>query len=86
LFGDRPAACPAENTAFVIGVMQFGAGCADTAAHEQKEICSNQHAESGGQEVDPKGMPIPPRNAEPKVRAGFMLTPESGVSSVIKIA
>jgi hypothetical protein len=31
----------AENTAFVIGVMEFGAGRADTAVYEQKEFCGN---------------------------------------------
>jgi hypothetical protein len=30
------------RTAFVIGVMEFGAGLADTAAYEQKEFRSNQ--------------------------------------------
>jgi hypothetical protein len=28
------------------------------AAHPKKEFCSNQHAESRRQEIDPKGMPV----------------------------
>ena len=48
----------AENTAFVISMMEFGAVRADASAHQQKEFCSNQHAESRGQEIDPKGMPV----------------------------
>jgi hypothetical protein len=63
----------AENTAFVIGVMEFGAGRADTAVYEQKEFCGNQHTETGGQQIDPRACQYRPRNAEPKVRAGFML-------------
>ena len=47
----------AENTALVISVMEFGAVRADAAAHPQKEFCSNQHAQSRSQEIDPKGMP-----------------------------
>lgn len=30
----------AQNTAFVIGVMEFGSGWADTAAYQQKEFSS----------------------------------------------
>ena len=59
-FGIDPLRAAAENAAFVIGVVELGAGWADTAAYEQKKFCSNQHTESGGQEIDPKGMPIPP--------------------------
>ena len=54
-----PLRAAAENAAFVIGVVEFGAGWAETAAYEQKKFCSNQHNESGGQEIDPESMPMP---------------------------
>ena len=55
--GIDPLRAAAENAAFVIGVMEFDAAWADTAAYEQKKFCSNQHTESGGQEIDPESMP-----------------------------
>ena len=54
-----PLRVAAENAAFVIGVVEFGAGWADAGAYEQKKFCSNQHTESGGQEIDPESMPMP---------------------------
>jgi hypothetical protein len=48
----------AENTAFVIGMMEFGTVLANAAAHPKKEFGSNQHPNSRRQEIDPKGMPV----------------------------
>src|SRR5262249_25122659 len=48
----------AENTAFVIGVMELGAGRTDAAAHQQKEFGSTQHAERRRREIYPKGMQV----------------------------
>ena len=39
---DLPRAM-AENTTFVIGVLEFGAVGADAATRPEKEFCSNQH-------------------------------------------
>jgi len=43
----------AENTALVISVTEFDAVRPDAAAHPKKTFCSNQHAQSRGQEIDP---------------------------------
>ena len=48
----------AEDTALVIGVMEFGAGRADAAAHQKKKFGSHQHAESRGEEIHPKRIPV----------------------------
>jgi hypothetical protein len=44
----------AENTASIIGVMEFGAGQAEASTHPQEEFCSEEHAACWGKEIDPR--------------------------------
>jgi hypothetical protein len=60
----------AENTTFVISVMEFGAVRTDAAAHSKKEFCSNQHAES------------PPRN---RPQARTVNDPDRSVLSAMPV-
>lgn len=61
----------AENTALVIVVMELGAVGADAIAHPQENFCSNQHAQSRGEEIDPKGMPVAASNCRAKRSRGI---------------
>src|SRR5262245_59085866 len=52
----------AENTAFIVRVMEFGAVWADAAAHPHKEFCSDQHAQRRSHEIEPQAVPIATAN------------------------
>src|SRR5262245_30340766 len=52
----------AENTAFVVRVMEFGAVWADAAAHWQKDFGSDRHARRRSDEIEPQTMPVATAN------------------------
>jgi hypothetical protein len=67
----------AENT--VIRTMELDATPAGTAVHPKKD-CGSKDSESRRQEMIPTSMRTGLAAPRQKVRAGFMLSPESGVS------
>jgi hypothetical protein len=71
----------AENTALVIGAMEFGAVRADAAAHPQEEFCSDQQAQSRRAGNRPKGH-VSSGAKRHVTGPGFILVPEIGVSNV----
>src|SRR5215469_15240710 len=67
-----------ENTALVVGGVEFGAIRADATAHAKEEFCSKQHAEGEGKEINPKGMPIPASKCRAKGSRGIHAHSEEG--------
>ena len=63
--------------------MQLGAEDRLAAPPRQGQLGRGEHAERWRGEVDQRALRSPAKNADPKVRAGFMLIPESGASTVM---
>ena len=77
----------AEDAALRVLVMQLGAEDRLPARGAEVELGRREHARAAGRRSRSRGRSSRrPRTPEPKVRAGFMLIPESGASKVMKVA
>lgn len=55
----------------MIGVMEFGAVWSDTASQPKEEFRSSQHAESWGEEIHPKRVPVAASKCRTKGSGGI---------------
>ncbi len=76
------AVAAAEDAALVVLVVELGAEHATGAANRRKNCAASEHSDRWRDEVDPQGRVIRSRErADPNVRAGFMLMPDTGDSN-----
>jgi hypothetical protein len=73
---------PQKNATFGILMMQLGAAHGAFGFCRQVNLRGGQHADQRRGEVNPGVSHVCAEKAEPSVRAGFMLMPDSGASNV----